>query len=154
MSIAEEQQRPGDLLRSIETLKGASLRGASVIKAYHVRRLAPLMEHKLWMWEMTPDSVLEGTVMVSEEAITPDEVEDRLKDTMDCPTGQAVDLVIVYLVLGHPPMRPDVGFIKLVSHVAITFHAYSFLDLIMVVRSSIFTSKPSICCYQRTVGGE
>jgi hypothetical protein len=97
---------------------------------------------------------LEGTVMVSGEAITPGEVEDRLKDTLDHPMGQVADLVIVYLVLGHPPMRPDVGFIKLVSHVTITFPAYSFLDLIMVVRSSIFTSKPSICCYQRTAGGE
>jgi hypothetical protein len=45
------------------------------------------MVHKLQMWEMTPDSVPEGTVMVSGEAITPGEVEDRLKDTLDRPTG-------------------------------------------------------------------
>jgi hypothetical protein len=53
--------------------------------------------------------------MVSGEAITLDEVEDRLKDTLDRKTGQTVDLVIVYLVPGHPPMRPDMGFIELVS---------------------------------------
>jgi hypothetical protein len=34
-----------------------------------------------------PDSVLEGTVMVFGEAITPGEVEDRLKDTLDCSMG-------------------------------------------------------------------
>jgi hypothetical protein len=31
------------------------------------------MARKLRMWEMTPDSALEGTVMVSGEAITPGE---------------------------------------------------------------------------------
>jgi hypothetical protein len=45
------------------------------------------MVRKLWMWEMTLDSAAEGTVMVSREAITPDEVEDCLKDTLDHPMG-------------------------------------------------------------------
>jgi hypothetical protein len=45
------------------------------------------MVRKLRMWEVTSDSVLEGTMMVSKEAMTPNEVEDRLKDTMDLPTG-------------------------------------------------------------------
>jgi hypothetical protein len=35
------------------------------------------------MWEMMPDSAPEGTVMVLGEAITPDEVENCLKDTLD-----------------------------------------------------------------------
>jgi hypothetical protein len=99
------------------------------------------------MWEMMPDLVPEGMVMVFREAITPGEVEDRLKDTLDHSTGQTVDLVIVYLVPGHPPMCPDVGFIELVSCVTITFPANSTLDLIMVVRSPIFTSKPLIHRY-------
>jgi hypothetical protein len=54
------------------------------------------------MWEMTLDLAAEGTVMVFGEAIAPDEVEDRLKDTLDRPMGQTADLVIVYLVPGHP----------------------------------------------------
>jgi hypothetical protein len=41
-------------------------------------------------------------MMVSREAITPSKVEDRLKDTLDHPTGQTADLVIVYLVPSHP----------------------------------------------------
>jgi hypothetical protein len=47
--IAKEQQRLGDLLQAIETLKGAGFREVDVIRAYHIRRLAPLMAHKLWM---------------------------------------------------------------------------------------------------------
>jgi hypothetical protein len=39
--IAKTQRKSGDLLRAIETLKGVGLRGADVIGAYHVRRLAP-----------------------------------------------------------------------------------------------------------------
>jgi hypothetical protein len=46
------------------------------------------------MWEMTPDSTSEGTVMVSGEAITPGEVEDHLKDMLDRPTGLTVNLVM------------------------------------------------------------
>jgi hypothetical protein len=111
------------------------------------------MARKLWMWEMTPDSAPEGTVMVSGEAITPDEVEDRLKDMLDRPTGLTVDLVIVYPVLGHPPMCPDVGFIELVSCVAISFPTDPILDLIMVVFIPVFTSRSPIHRYQRTPRG-
>jgi hypothetical protein len=96
------------------------------------------------MWEMTPDSALEGTVMFSREAITPGEVEDRLKDMLDRPMGQTTDLVIVYLDPGHSLMHPDAGFIELVSRVAVSFPADSILDLIIVVHSLIFTSEPPI----------
>jgi hypothetical protein len=89
------------------------------------------------MWEMTPDSVLEGTVMVSGEVITPDEVEDHLKDTLDRSMGQTTDLTIVYLISGHPSMRPDMGFIELVSRVTISFPADSILDLIMGFHSRL-----------------
>jgi hypothetical protein len=76
------------------------------------------MARKLQMWEMTPDSGLEGTMIVSGEAITPDEVEDHLKDMLDRSMGQTTNLVIVYPVPGHPPMPPDAGFIEQVSCVA------------------------------------
>jgi hypothetical protein len=61
--------------------------------------------------------------MVFGEAITPGEVEDRLKDT-------------------------------LVSYIAITFPADSPLDLIIAVRSPIFTFEPLIRRCQRTPRGE
>jgi hypothetical protein len=57
--IAKTQRKLGDLLWAIETLKCVGLRGASVIRAYHIRRLAPLMAHRLRMWEMMPDSAPE-----------------------------------------------------------------------------------------------
>jgi hypothetical protein len=65
-------------------------------------------------------------VMVSREVITPGEVEDRLKDTLDLLTGLMADLVIVYPVLGQPLKRPDARFIELVSCVAISFLADPF----------------------------
>jgi hypothetical protein len=105
------------------------------------------------MWEMTPNLASEGTVMVFKEAITPGEVEDHLKDMLDRLTGQTTDLVIVYLVLGHPTMHPNVGFIKLVSGVTVSFPANPILDLIMVVHSSVFMSEPLICRCRRTSRG-
>jgi hypothetical protein len=111
------------------------------------------MVMRLRMWKMTPDSALEGTVMVSREAITPGEVEDHLKDMLDRPTGQMMDLVIMYLIPSHPPMRPDAGFIELVSRVVVSFPGDPILDLILVVRSLVFTSEPSICCCQRMSRG-
>jgi hypothetical protein len=96
------------------------------------------------MWEMMPNLALEGTVMVFEEAITPNEVEDHLKDMLDHPMDQKVDLIIVYPILGHPLMHLDVGFIELVSCIAPSFPANLITDLIMVVCSSVFMSKPPI----------
>jgi hypothetical protein len=82
--------------------------------------------------------------MFLREAITPGEVEDLLKDTLDHPTGQTADLVIVYPVPGHPLLRPDAGFIDLVRYVAVSFLVDSILDLIIVVHNPVFTSEPPI----------
>jgi hypothetical protein len=99
------------------------------------------MACKLWMWEMMLDSVPEGTVTVSREAITLGEVEDHLKDTLDLLMGQVVDLIIAYPILGHPLMHPDMGFIELVNRVTLPFPTDSTLNLIQVVHSPIFMSK-------------
>ena len=72
------------------------------------------MARQLWIWEMTPDSSPEGTVMVTDGTISPGEVEDCLEGAMD----SSSDLVIVYLVLSHPPIRLDAGFVAQVSHAA------------------------------------
>jgi hypothetical protein len=147
--IATTQRKLGDLLWAIETLKVTGLRGASVIEAYHVRSLAPLMACKLRMWEMTPDSASEGTVMIFGESITPDEVEDCLDDTLDRPTGQTTNLIIVYLVPGHPPMHLYAGFIELVSCIIVSFPTDPIPDLIVVVCNPVFTSGSLIRCYRR-----
>jgi hypothetical protein len=106
------------------------------------------------MWEMMLDSAPEGTVMISREAITPGEVEDHLKDMLDRLTGLMVDLVIVYPVPGHPPMRSDVGFIELVSCIIISFPTDPILDLTIVVRSPIFMFESPIRHYRRMLRGE
>ena len=69
-AIVKEQKRLGDLLKAIVTLKGHDPRGTGIVGAYHVRRLAPLMTRTLLMYQMTPDSVPEGTVTVTGEALS------------------------------------------------------------------------------------
>ena len=68
--IEKEQKRLDSLLKAIVTLKRRGLRGTSFIGAYHVRRLAPLMARALLMYKMMLDSALEGTVMVTGEALS------------------------------------------------------------------------------------
>jgi len=119
--VVKEQKRLYDLLKAIVTLKGHGLHGTGVIEAYHVRRLAPLMVHALPMWKMTPDSMPKGTVMVADEALSIDEMAQHLKEEIECPVDPLVDLAPVYLVPGHPSMRPDVGFVELVSLLGVYF---------------------------------
>ena len=75
----------------------------------------------LLMYKMTLDSAPEGTVMVTGEALSISEMTQRIKEAMECPADLSVDLAQVYLVLGHPAMRPDVGFVKLVSLLRVSF---------------------------------
>jgi len=109
----KEQKRLGDLLKAITTLKGRGLHGTSIIGAYHVRRLAPLMACALLMYRMTSNSTPEGTVMVAGEALSVGEMAQCIKEVMECPTDPSVDLAPVYPVPGHPTMRPDVGLVEL-----------------------------------------
>ena len=119
--IGREQKRLGDLLKAIMTLKGHGLHGTNIIRAYHVRRLASLMARTLPMWKMTPDSAPVGTVMVAGEALSISEIAQCLMEGMECLADPSVDLAPVYLVPWHPMIRPDTGFIKLVSLVRVSF---------------------------------
>ena len=119
--IAKEQKRLDDLLKAITTLKGYGLHGTSVVGAYHVRRLAPLMARALPMYKMMPDSMPEGMVMVAGEALSVGEMTQHMKEVMECPVDPSVDLAPVYPVPGHPAMWPDVGFVELVSLLRVSF---------------------------------
>ena len=119
--IGKEQKRLGDLLKAIAILKGHGLCRTSVIKVYHVRRLVPLMACALPMWKMTLDSTLKGTMMVVDEALSIGEMAQRLKEAIEFPTNPSVDLAPVYPVSGHPTMRPDAGFVELVSLLRVSF---------------------------------
>jgi len=65
--IVKEQKRLGDFFR---TLKGQGLCGTSIVGAYHVRMLMPLMARALPMYKMTLDIMPKGTVMVTGEALS------------------------------------------------------------------------------------
>ena len=96
--IMKEQKRLDDLLKAIMTLKSHSLLGTSIVRAYHVRRLAPLMVRTLSMYKMTLDSVPNGTMMVAGEALSVNEMAQCIKEAMECSVDQSVDLALVYPV--------------------------------------------------------
>jgi hypothetical protein len=59
----KEKKKPTDHLKAIALLKDYSLHRASIIGAYHVRRVAPLMARALLLYKMTPDAQLDGIVL-------------------------------------------------------------------------------------------
>ena len=67
------------------------------------------------LYRMVPGESFEGTVLV-DEALAPSEVAQRIKEAMELPkdtTGSTLEHV--YPVQGHPPMRPEPGFLEFVS---------------------------------------
>jgi len=91
------------------------VRGSGIIGAYHTWRVAPLMSRALPLYLMAPGASPEGTALV-DEALPPTEVAQRIKEAME-PSKDTADVVLdfIYPVLGHPPMRPEPGFIDFVS---------------------------------------
>ena len=79
------------------------------------------MAHALLMYKMMLDSTPEGTVMVAGEALSIGEMAQHIKEAMECLADPSVDLALVYPVLGHPSMWPDVGFVELVSLLRVSF---------------------------------
>ena len=59
----KEKKRMRDILEAIASLRSHDLHGASVIGAYHVRRVAPLMARALLLFGMMPVVKLGGTVL-------------------------------------------------------------------------------------------
>ena len=64
---------------------------------------------------MAPGASFGGTALV-DEALPPSEVAQRIKEAME-PSKDTAGVILdyVYPVLGHPPMRPELGFIDFVS---------------------------------------
>ena len=91
------------------------MKGSGIIGAYHARRVAPLMAHALPLYQMVPGASFEGTPL-ADEALPPSEVAQHIKEAME-PTKDSAGAVLdfVYPVLGHPPMRPELGFVDFVS---------------------------------------
>ena len=91
------------------------MKGAGIIGAYHARRVVPLMVHALPLYQMVPGAPFEGTVLV-DEALPYSEVAQRVKEAME-PTKDSAGTVLdfMYIVPGHPPMRPKSGFVDFIS---------------------------------------
>ena len=73
------------------------------------------MRRVLPLHMMALEASLDGTTL-AEGVFSPSEVAQRIKEAMEPPwddTGAVLDFV--YLVLGHPPMRPEPGYIIFVS---------------------------------------
>ena len=67
------------------------------------------------LYQMVPEASFEGTAL-ADEALPPSKVAQRIKEAME-PTKDSIGTVLdfVYPVLGHPPMRPEPGFVDFVS---------------------------------------
>jgi hypothetical protein len=92
-------------LKALEVLRKGGLTAAGVVAAIHRRRVLPLTEQRLPLWEMTPEADLEGLRM-SSDPLPVDDLHRRVAVTLGKPDAGA---------LSQPLMRPDRGCVSLVS---------------------------------------
>ena len=79
--------------------------------------------------QMVLRAPLEGTMLV-DEVLPPSEVAQRIKEVMEPSKDTAgVILDFVFLVPGHPPMRPEPGFVNFVSFLSRVPFLLEFLTL-------------------------
>ena len=73
------------------------------------------MARVLPLCQMVPGASFKGTTL-ADEALPPSEVAQRMKEAME-PTKDSVGAVLdfMYLVPGHPPMRPEPRFVEFIS---------------------------------------
>ncbi len=101
----EKQKNLQPLLEALEELRDGGLTAAGVVAAIHRRRVLPLTERRLPLWEMTPGVDLEGLQM-SSDPLPVDDLHRRVAVTLGKPDAGA---------LSQPLMRPDRGCVSLVS---------------------------------------
>jgi hypothetical protein len=101
----DRQKNLQPLLKALEVLRKGGLTAAGVVAAIHHRRVLPLTERRLPLWEMTPEADLEGLRM-SSDPLPVDDLHRRVAVTLGKPDAGA---------LSQPLMRPDRGCVSLVS---------------------------------------
>jgi hypothetical protein len=101
----ERQKNLEPLLKALEALRKGGLTAAGVIAAIHRRRVLPLAERRLPLWEMTPEADLEGSRM-SSDPLPFDVLHGRVAVALGKPDTSA---------FSQPLMRPDQGCVTLVS---------------------------------------
>jgi hypothetical protein len=101
----DRQKNLQPLLKALEVLRKGGLTAAGVVAAIHRRRVLPLTELRLPLWEMTPEADLEGLRM-SLDPFPVDDLHRRVAVTLGKLDAGA---------LSQPLMRPDRGCVSLVS---------------------------------------
>jgi hypothetical protein len=101
----ERQKNLEPLIKALEALRKGGLTAAGVIAAIHRRRVLPLAERRLPLWEMTPEADLEGSRM-SSDPLPFDVLHGRVSVALGKPDPSA---------FSQPLMRPDQGCVTLVS---------------------------------------
>jgi hypothetical protein len=101
----DRQKNLQPLLKALEVLQKGVLTAAGVIAAIHRRRVLPLAERRLPLWEMTLEADLEGSRM-SSDPLPVDDLHGRVAVALGKPDAGA---------LSQPLMRPDRGCVSLVS---------------------------------------
>jgi hypothetical protein len=101
----ERQKNLEPLLQALKELREGGLTAAGVIAAIHRRRVLPLAERRLSLWEMTPEADWEGSRM-SPDPLPFDALQWRVSAAMGKPNPHAYSQL---------RMRPDQGCVTLVS---------------------------------------
>jgi hypothetical protein len=101
----DRQKNLQSLLKALEELRKGGLTAAGVVAAIHRRRVLPLTERRLPLWEMTPEADWEGLRM-SSDPLPVGDLHRRVAVTLGKPDDGA---------LSQPLMRPDRGCVSLVS---------------------------------------
>jgi hypothetical protein len=101
----DRQKNLQPLLKALEELREGGLTAAGVVAAIHRRRVLPLTERRLSLWEMTPGVDLEGLQMSSDPLPTND-LHRRV-------AGMVGKLEVD--AFSQPSMCPDRGCVSLMS---------------------------------------
>jgi hypothetical protein len=101
----QNQEKLQPILQALQKLRDAGLTAAGVVAAIHRRRVLPLAERWLWVAEMKPGVDSEDSRM-SSTSLSADDLLKRVTSTVGRPDAGA---------LSQPAMRPDRGYVSLVS---------------------------------------
>jgi hypothetical protein len=131
----DRQKNLQPLLKALEVLRKGGLTAAGVIAAIHRRKVLPMAEWRLPLWEMTPEADLEGSQM-SLDPLPVDVLHGRVAVALGKPDACA---------LSQPLMRPDRGCVSLVS-VRSFFLLAS--DCPWSLRPRLFVSLQEVGCHK------
>jgi hypothetical protein len=111
----EKQENLQPLLEALQRLRDGGLTAAGVVAAIHRRRVLPLAERRLPLLEMKSGVDLEGSQM-SSAPLSADDLRRRIAGTVGRLDAGA---------LTQPVMRPERGYVSLVSVRSFSYFALS-----------------------------